>query len=120
MLPWLQKQLEGVAVSDRQKSQVEKEGAMPKYELEGKVAAVTGAGRGIGRAIARRLAREGAIVVVTDIDEANAAQVAGEIQADGGQAVALKVDVTCVSEVEQMVREAVGHSSIPAKRRGMP
>lgn len=80
---------------------------MPRYELVGQVVAVTGAGRGIGRAIALRLAREGAAVVVTDIDDVNAAQVAGEIQAEGGQASALKVDVTRKVDAEQMVREAV-------------
>lgn len=80
---------------------------MPKYELEGQVAAVTGAGRGIGRAIALRLAREGAAVVVTDIDEANAEKVAEEIRTQGGQAVGLKVDVTKKEDAEKMVGEAV-------------
>jgi acetoin reductase-like protein len=95
---------------------------MPTYELEGKVAAVTGAGRGIGRAIALRLAREGAAVVVTDIDLENASQAAGEIQADGGQASALKVDVTRIGDVEQMVREAVdrfGHLDILVNNAGI-
>ena len=41
---------------------------MPRYELGGQVAVVTGAGRGIGRAIAMRLAREGTAIVVADID----------------------------------------------------
>ena len=56
--------------------------------LAGKVAIVTGAGRGIGRAEAIALAREGASVVVNNRTEALAHEVAAEIRAAGGQAVA--------------------------------
>ena len=80
---------------------------MPKYDLDGQVAIVTGAGRGIGRAIARRFGREGAAVAVTDIDEANAAKVAEEVRAQDGQAIAMKVDVTRKADAERMVRETV-------------
>lgn len=59
--------------------------------LEGRIAFVTGAGRGIGRAIALRLAREGARVAVTDLDESSAKATAGEI---GAAAIGLHVDVT--------------------------
>ena len=59
---------------------------MPRYDLEGQAAVVTGAGRGIGRAIALRLAREGAGVTVADLDEANAQKVAAEIRGSGGRA----------------------------------
>lgn len=61
--------------------------------LEGRIALVTGAGRGIGRAIALRYAREGASVVVTDIDGDAAEAVAQEIRAAGGTAAALRSDV---------------------------
>ena len=80
---------------------------MPKYELDGQVAIVTGAGRGIGRAIALRLAREEANVVVTDIDVANATKVAEEAAAFGKETLALQVDVTKKTDVERMVKETV-------------
>lgn len=80
---------------------------MPRYELDGKIAIVTGGGRGIGRAIALRLAREGASVAVADLNETNAAGVAQEIVKTGGNAFAFRVDVTRKTDVEQMVRETV-------------
>lgn len=58
------------------------------------VALVTGAGRGIGRDTALALAAAGAVVVVGDVDEAAGDEVAGEIRARGGTAVALAVDVS--------------------------
>lgn len=75
--------------------------------LEGKVALVTGAGRGIGRAIALRLGREGADVAVCDIDQATAANTASEIAALGRRALGRRVDVTQRSEVEALVQESV-------------
>jgi 3-oxoacyl-[acyl-carrier protein] reductase len=62
--------------------------------FEGKVAIVTGAGRGIGEVYAKGLAREGARVVVADLDDEGAEKVAAEINAEGGEASALKVDVS--------------------------
>lgn len=62
--------------------------------FDGKIAVVTGAGRGIGRAIARRLAREGATVAVVSRTEANAARTAEEINAEHpGKAMAYAADV---------------------------
>ena len=55
-------------------------------KLEGKVALITGSGRGIGRAIALKLASEGARVVVNDLDAAPGDAVADEIRAAGGEA----------------------------------
>ncbi len=80
---------------------------MPRYELDGQVAIVTGAGRGIGRATALRLAREGTSVTVADIDEANTNQVAEEIESAGGTAHAYTVDVTDRADTERMVAETV-------------
>jgi len=80
---------------------------MPRYDLEGKVAIVTGAGRGIGRAIALRLAQEGASVTVADLDAVNAQTVAAEVAATEGQAHVLRVDVTQKDDVEQMVEKTV-------------
>ena len=60
---------------------------MDTRSLEGKVAIVTGAGRGIGRAIALGYAREGAAVVLLDINEKAAAEGAAEIRDAGGEAV---------------------------------
>ena len=76
-------------------------------KLEGKVAIVTGAGQGIGQAIALLLAKEGAEVVVNDVNLEAASKVVGEIQAMGRQAKAIKADVTNSREVNQMVKQTV-------------
>lgn len=62
--------------------------------LEGKVALVTGAARGIGAEIARVFAREGAAVVIGDILDGEGRQVADEIKASGGVAMTVKLDVS--------------------------
>ena len=71
--------------------------------LAGKVAVVTGSGRGIGRAIAIRYAQEGAQVVVTDIDGDNAKNVAEEIKSGGGEAIAVTTDVSQPDQVDALV-----------------
>lgn len=80
---------------------------MPKYDLDGQAAVVTGSGRGIGRAIALRFANEGAHVTVADINTENARSVVQEIEAAGGRALSVKVDVTRKDDVEQMVCRTV-------------
>ena len=75
--------------------------------LEGKAAIVTGAAGRIGRAIASRFAREGASVVVSDVNEEKAAQVADEIKASGAAATAIAADVSKSQEVNRMVETAL-------------
>lgn len=69
------------------------------FDLTGKVALVTGARRGMGKADALALAAQGAKVVVTDIDLAECQAVADEIAAKGGEALALKMDVSNAADV---------------------
>jgi len=76
-------------------------------KLDGTVAAVCGAGRGIGRAIALRYAREGANVVVADIDAGNAQAVADEVWSFNTEAEALQVDVSDPKQSAAMVAHAV-------------
>jgi 3-oxoacyl-[acyl-carrier protein] reductase len=70
--------------------------------LNGKVALITGASRGIGRAVALKLAGEGADVVVTATSLERAQKTADEITAMGGKALAVKVDVSSTSDVEEL------------------
>ncbi len=76
-------------------------------ELEGKVAIVTGAAMGIGRACALQLAKEGADIVLADIELQEANRVADEIKVIGRRALAIKTDVTKSTEVNQMVKKAL-------------
>ncbi len=75
---------------------------MPR--LQGKIALVTGAGVGIGQAIARRFAAEGSHVWVTDINGTTAEETAQSIIAAGGQATAMRVDVSKGQDVTALVR----------------
>ncbi|MBK8049105.1 MAG: SDR family oxidoreductase [Anaerolineales bacterium] len=72
-----------------------------------KIAIVTGGGSGIGARLCARMAQWGAVVVVGDVAEANAQQVAGAIDSAGGQAYARQVDVTHAVAVEALVNETV-------------
>ncbi|HZO50640.1 MAG TPA: SDR family NAD(P)-dependent oxidoreductase [Gaiellaceae bacterium] len=75
--------------------------------LQGKRAIISGAGMGMGRAAARRFAAEGARVGLLDLDEPAARAVAGEIEAEGGEALVLPADVRVEHQVEAAVRRAV-------------
>jgi NAD(P)-dependent dehydrogenase (short-subunit alcohol dehydrogenase family) len=76
--------------------------AIPR--LAGKVAIITGGGRGIGRGIARQFAAEGAAVVVAQRDPDSGARTAQEIEDAGGRAVFVQTDVRNRAEVQGMVR----------------
>jgi len=74
---------------------------------EGKVAVVTGAGSGIGRATALKLVREGARVVVAEIDQGRGEETVGLVRERGGEAVFERTDVSSFEQVEAAVERAV-------------
>ncbi len=76
--------------------------------FKGRVGVVTGGGSGIGRALAEALAREGARVVVADLDEAGMADVVGPIRTRGGEALAVRTDVTDLASVQALAERAFG------------
>jgi 3-oxoacyl-[acyl-carrier protein] reductase len=76
-------------------------------KLNGRVAVVTGAGRGIGRAIALKLASEGARVVVNDLDPAPADETVNDISRAGGEAVACAGSVTSSDFAQRFIGTAV-------------
>lgn len=91
-------------------------------KLKGKVALVTGAAQGIGKAIALLLARNGADIVVSDINLEKAEETAREIQGTGQKAMTIKVDVVNSEEVERMVQaimERFGHVDILVNNAGI-
>jgi NAD(P)-dependent dehydrogenase (short-subunit alcohol dehydrogenase family) len=91
---------------------------MADYRFDGRVAVVTGAGRGLGRAYARLLASRGAQVVVNDIggsvlgdghDDAPAQSVVSEIRLDGGDAVADANDIATIDGSQAVIASAIDH-----------
>ena len=90
--------------------------------FQGKVALVTGGGRGIGRATALRFADEGAAVVVVDNHEANAQAVAQEIRDRGRDALAVVADVADELDSQRMIEEAMqslGHLDVVFANAGI-
>lgn len=75
--------------------------------LEGKVAVVTGAASGMGKAIAELYAKEGASVVVSDLNIEGAEAVAAAIQTNGGKAIAVKTNVADLNDINAMIDTAV-------------
>ncbi len=75
--------------------------------LEGKVAIITGAGSGIGKAAAELFAKEGAKVVVSDINEANGKSAVDEIKKNGGEAFFIKADSSKPEDNEALIKQTV-------------
>lgn len=75
--------------------------------LAGKIALITGAGRGIGAATARLFAQEGASVVLAARSEEEVTRLAGEITASGGAALAVRTDVADAASMQALVQHAV-------------
>jgi NAD(P)-dependent dehydrogenase (short-subunit alcohol dehydrogenase family) len=80
---------------------------MPEQEFNGKVAIITGGGRGFGKAFGHALAARGATAVLTDIDAQAGTDAAQEIRAAGGNALALPCDVANEQQVAAMIKEVV-------------
>ncbi|MSR60099.1 MAG: glucose 1-dehydrogenase [Planctomycetaceae bacterium] len=78
---------------------------MPR--LEGKVAVITGGADGIGKATCELFAREGAAVVIADVNAAKGAQTAGAIAAAGGRVLFVQTDVAQEQSIQQMVAATV-------------
>src|SRR6202022_4344757 len=92
-------------------------------KLQGLVAVITGAGSGIGQASALAFAREGACVVVADIQAASAEGTVEQVRAAGGQAEPVVVDVTRYDQVERMIKTAVdrfGRLDVLFNNAGLP
>lgn len=80
---------------------------LEKFRLDGKVAVITGAARGIGFATAEALSEAGALVVIADLDEAGAVKAAAALTAQGRKADAIALDVTDARAVERAQAEIV-------------
>jgi NAD(P)-dependent dehydrogenase (short-subunit alcohol dehydrogenase family) len=90
--------------------------------LEGKIAAITGAGSGIGQAAAERLAEEGCKIAILERNEAAGIATADRIRRNGGDALAITVDVSDEAQVEaafQKVVERYGRLDVLASNAGI-
>ena len=91
-------------------------------KLQDRAAVITGAGSGIGRAMALLFAREGARILAADVNAGAAQETAALVEADGGHALPLQVNVTAPAEVQGMLekaREAFGGVQILCNNAGI-
>ncbi|MEP7289335.1 MAG: glucose 1-dehydrogenase [Chloroflexota bacterium] len=79
------------------------------FDLSGRVAMITGAGRGIGREIADTLAQAGANIVLAELDPASGEAAAQEIRTTGRDAIAVQTDVRKSESVNAAVQQAINH-----------
>jgi NAD(P)-dependent dehydrogenase (short-subunit alcohol dehydrogenase family) len=77
-------------------------------EIKGAVALITGGGSGIGRATSERLAREGAAIVIVDLDQPMGEETVRRIESASGRAAFVKADVTREADVRKALDTAVG------------
>ena len=82
---------------------------MGKSVIEGKVAIITGASRGVGKATAMALSRNGVSVVLAARTQNDLERVSDEIQANGGDALVVRTDVTLLDQVQQLVDQTLDH-----------
>ena len=80
---------------------------LQRFSLAGRVAVVTGSGKGIGKAIAVALARDGAKVTIAEMDREAGQAAAEEIQAEGGEAIFVHSDVLDAAQVDRLMAETV-------------
>ncbi len=79
----------------------------PEHELGGKVAIITGGGRGIGRGIAKRLAEAGAEIVIADIDISKAKKTAEDLARKGKNSLAIQADISRERAVNFLVKKSL-------------
>jgi NAD(P)-dependent dehydrogenase (short-subunit alcohol dehydrogenase family) len=75
------------------------------YELNGKVAIITGGSRGIGKGIATVMAKQGAKIAIADLLKEESEKTAAEINSNGGTAMAVQTDICNFEQVKKMVSE---------------